>query len=317
MKAAVVNILGESPQYQDFSEPLAGDGEVIVTMEAAGLHPVVKGMASGSHYSGRATVPFAVGLDGVGRLENGSLVYCLSARSPYGTMAEKTVAAESVCMPIPDGLDPAQAAAIANPGMSAWLSLSLRAGLQAGETVLINGATGVAGQLAVQSARYLGAKKIIATGRNADVLGVLGADVTIPLTDSDESITEALAAQVQDGGIDVVIDYLWGKPTELILGAFAKGFRREGSKRIRLVEVGATASREIRLPAAVLRSIDLHLSGSGFGSVPMRQILASIPNLFTLASQGHLKVQVEKVPLSEVTSAWVREEKGKRIVFSI
>jgi NADPH:quinone reductase-like Zn-dependent oxidoreductase len=317
MKAAVVNAFGEFPQYQDFQEPVADEGEVVVTMEAAGLHPIVKGMAAGSHYSGRASVPFIAGLDGVGRLENGKRVYYLSARAPFGTMAQQTIAMKAALIPLPDGLEPAQAAAIANPGMSAWLSLTLRAGLQAGETVLINGATGVAGQLAVQAARYLGAKKIVATGRNAEVLATLGADVTISLTDPDEAVTGALVAQMQDGGIDVIVDYLWGRPTELIMAALAKCFRREGSKRIRLVEVGAVAGNEIRLPASLLRSVDLHLSGSGFGSVPLNEIVAAIPNLFTLASQGHLKAQVETLPLSDVASAWERVEKGKRVVFSI
>jgi len=317
MKAAVVNVLGQAPQYLEFGEPVAGEGEAVVDMLAAGLHPIVKSLASGQHYSSKGVVPFVAGVDGVGRLEGGRLAYCLAARPPYGTMAERTVVSPGKCIPLPEDLDPVQAAAIANPGMSAWLSLKSQAGLVAGEAVLINGATGVAGQLAVQVARYLGARKVIATGRNHEALTALGVDATIVLTDPDDAVSEAFTAQVRDGGIDVIIDYLWGKPTELLLGALAKGFRPEGSRRIRLVEVGESAGKTIALPGSVLRSMDLNLCGSGFGSVPLEEIMSAIPTLFSLAADGHLKVDVESVPLAEVEEAWGRVEKGKRIVFSI
>jgi NADPH:quinone reductase-like Zn-dependent oxidoreductase len=307
MKAAVVNTLGRAPQYREFAEPAAG----------AGLHPVVKARASGQHYSNNAKVPFVVGIDGVGRFEDGSLAYCLAARPPFGTMAQQTVVVRAKCIPLLSGLAPEQAAAIANPGMSAWLSLKSRAALAPGETVLINGATGVAGQLAVQAARYLGARKVIATGRNLDALNALGADVTIPLGDLEDAISEAFTAAVLDGGIDVVIDYLWGRPTELLLGAIAKGFKPEGSRRIRLVEVGESAGKTIALPGAILRSVDLTLLGSGFGSVPLDQVMGAIPVLFSLAAEGHLKVAVESIPLADVEEAWGRVEKGKRIVFAI
>ncbi len=170
MKAAVVNVLGQAPQFQDFPEPVAGDGEAIVQMHAAGLHPVVKSISSGEHYSSRGQVPVVVGIDGVGELPDGRLVYCFASRPPFGTMSERTVVVPARCISLPAGLGPAQAAAIANPGMSAWLSLKLRAGLTAGESVLILGATGVAGQLAIQSARYLGAGKIIAAARSREAL---------------------------------------------------------------------------------------------------------------------------------------------------
>jgi NADPH:quinone reductase-like Zn-dependent oxidoreductase len=317
MNAAVVNVLGQAPQYQQFPEPVAEAGETVVQMRAAGLHPIVKLLASGQHYSSRGQVPMIPGVDGVGVLDDGSLAYCLAARRAFGAMAERTVVVREKCIPLPAGLDPAQAAAIANPGMSAWLSLTLRAGLSAGETVLVMGATGVAGQLAVQAARYLGAGKVIAAGRNRELLEAVGADGIITLTDSEEVIQEAFAAQIRDRGIDVVIDYLWGRPTELLLDALAKGFRPEATQRTRLVEVGSSAGQAISLPAAVLRSVDLTLSGSGFGSVPMDQIMGAIPTLFSLAAAGHLHVAVESVPLSEVERAWSAVEKGKRIVFSI
>jgi NADPH:quinone reductase-like Zn-dependent oxidoreductase len=317
MKAAVVNTLGHAPEFQDFPEPVAGEGEAVIQMHAAGLHPVVKAIASGQHYSSRGQVPVVVGIDGVGALPDGSLVYCFAARPPFGTMSERTIVAPGKCIPLPSGLAPAQAAAIVNPGMSAFLSLKLRAGVAAGETVLIMGATGVAGQLAIQSARYLGAGKIIAAGRSREALESLDVDAVVVLSDPEEAVSESFAAQIRDRGIDVVIDYLWGRPTELLLGALAKGFRLEATRRTRLVEVGESAGKNISLPGAILRSTDLTLMGSGLGSVPLDQIFSAIPTLFSLAAAGHLSVAVKSVPLADVEKAWSAVEKGKRIVFSI
>jgi NADPH:quinone reductase-like Zn-dependent oxidoreductase len=316
MKAAVINARGQAPQFQEFPEPVAAEGEAIVQMRAAGLHPIVKSLASGEHYASGGQLPAIAGIDGVGDL-NGRLVYCFSARRPYGTMAEQTVVNPEKCLPLPEGLDPMQAAAIANPGISAWLSLKLRAGLAAGENVLILGATGVAGLLAIQAARYLGAGKVIAAGRNLTVLQSQPVDAVISLTDPEEAISQAFASHLRDQGIDVVIDYLWGRTTELFLGALAKSFSPEATRRTRLIEVGAIAGNTISLPASTLRSVDLSIQGSGFGSVPLDQIMRSIPEFFSLAAQGHLSVVVESVPLSQVEQAWSAVEKGKRIVFSI
>ena len=202
MKAAVINARGQAPQFQEFPEPLAAEGEAIVEMRAAGLHPIVKSLARGEHYASGGQLPAIAGIDGVGEL-NGRLVYCFSARRPYGTMAEQTVVNPEKCLLLPEGLDPMQAAAIANPGISAWLSLKLRAGLVARENVLILGATGVAGQLAIQAARYLGAGKVIAAGRNLAALQSQPVDAVISLTDPEEAISEAFAAHLRDEGIDV------------------------------------------------------------------------------------------------------------------
>jgi NADPH:quinone reductase-like Zn-dependent oxidoreductase len=317
MKAAVVTAPGQAPQYQDFPEPVAAAGEAIISMRAAGLHPVVKSLASGQHYASGGQLPAIPGIDGVGVLADGRAVYCFAARGPYGTMAEKTVVAPEKCIPIPENLDPLQAAAIVNPGISAWLSLKLRANLLPAETVLILGATGVAGQFAIQAARLLGAGKVIAAGRNVEALKSLPVDAIISLSESEEAISEAFSAQLHGKGVDVVIDYLWGRPTELLLAALAKGFRREPTARTRLVEVGAMAGPAITLPAAVLRSVDLTLMGSGLGSVPLDQITNAIPTFFSLAAEGHLSVAVKSLPLTQVEEAWTAVQKGKRIVFSI
>jgi NADPH2:quinone reductase len=231
-------------------------------------------------------------------------------------MAEQTVAPRKMTIPLPDGIDDVQAAAIANPGMSAWVSIKERAGLVAGETVLILGATGVAGQLAIQTARLLGAKRVIGVGRNVEAIAKADVDAVIALGDPEDAVRDAFAAEAARG-IDVVIDYLWGRPTELLLEALGSGFRATATHRTRLVEVGESAGKTIDLPGATLRSIDLTIMGSGFGAARIETILAAIPHLFAMAAAGKLKIAVEAVPLAEVETAWNRAEKGRRIVFTI
>jgi len=316
MHAAVVNVPGQAPRYQTFSDPTPIDGEALVHVRAAGLHNLVKSIASGVHYSAAGSGPAVPGVDGVGVLDDGSRVYFLFVRKPWGTMGELAAAPRKSLIPVPDALSDAQAAAIPNPGMSAWNSLKDRAGLSAGETVLILGATGVAGQFAIQVARLLGAKRVIAAGRNVDAIATANVDAVIALGQPEDALREAFAAEAASG-IDVVVDYLWGRPTEVLLEALAKGFKTQDAHRTRLVEVGAMAGPTITLPAATLRSIDLALLGSGFGSVPLDRVLAAIPTLFQMAAAGKLTVAVEPVPLAEVEPAWNRVEKGRRIVFTI
>jgi NADPH:quinone reductase-like Zn-dependent oxidoreductase len=316
MQAAVVNALGQPPKYQSYPEPTAGEGEVLIDVRAAGLHPIVKALASGSHYSGKGEVPAVPGVDGVGTLEDGRRVYFTFARKPWGSLCERTVAPRSKCLPLPNGIDDVQAAAIANPGMSAWLSLKDRAAVTAGETVLVLGATGVAGQLALQVARYLGARRVIAAGRNTEILASEQIDSIVSLNQSDDAVRNAFAKEVASG-IDVVIDYLWGRPTELLLGALSESFNPNTTRPIRLVEVGDSAGKTITLPGAALRSIDLKIMGSGFGSVPLQKVLDVIPTLFSLAAGGKLRVAVDRVPLAEVEAAWGQAEKGRRIVFTV
>jgi NADPH:quinone reductase-like Zn-dependent oxidoreductase len=316
MQAAVVSVPGQAPKYESFPDPVAQEGEVLVQVRAAGLHPIVKSIASGSHYSNAgAHEPAVPGIDGVGVLEDGSRVYFVFVRKPWGTMAERAAAPRSKCIPLPDGISDVQAAAIANPGMSAWVSMKSRARISAGETVLILGATGVAGQLAIQSARLLGAKRIIAAGRNMAAIAAADVDAVIALGEPEDALRDAFAAEAASG-IDVIIDYVWGRPTELLLEALAKGFKASATHRTRLVEVGASAGPTITLPAATLRSIDLTLLGSGFGAASLDEIFATIPTLFSMAAEGKLTIAVEPVPLAEVETAWTRVEKGRRIVFT-
>ena len=314
MNAAVVSVLGQPPKYLPFREPDPDAGEVLIHVRAAGLHPVVKSIAGGAHYISGGQLPMVPGIDGIGiREDTGARVYFGFARRPFGTMSERTVAPIARCMPIPEGLDDPVAAAIPNPGMSAWLSLKERAGLAPSETVLINGATGVAGRLAVQAARHLGAKRVIGTGRNLDSLGAGALDAAIQLEQPEDEIRKALAAEF-DQGIDVIIDYLWGRPAELILETLAKSFRPDRTRSVRMVEIGDSAGKTIALAGATLRSVDLKLLGSGFGSVSVDGVWDAISNLFSLAAKGELTIDIERIPLRSVESAWNSKSQGRRIV---
>jgi NADPH:quinone reductase-like Zn-dependent oxidoreductase len=173
MKAAVVKGVGQLPVYADFANPDALAGYRLIDVAASALSQVARAKASGSHYSSTDVFPFVAGLDGTGRLEDGRRVYFFGPLAPFGAMAQRSLVPETNVIALPDGLDDITAAAIAIPGMSSWAALIERAKFVAGETVLINGATGTSGRLAVQIAKYLGAGKIIATGRNAAALEAL------------------------------------------------------------------------------------------------------------------------------------------------
>lgn len=316
MYAAVIESFDQPPRYQSFPEPAPNADEVLVHVRAAALSNLARSIAYGSHYSAGGELPAVAGVDGVGTLAGGSRVYFIQVRKPWGTMAERAAASRSRSIPIPDGLDDVQAAAIANPGMSVWLPLVDRANLVAGETVLIMGATGVAGHLAIQVARRLGAGRILAAGRNVDSLAEADVDVIIALGQPDDAIREALAAEAAKG-IHVVVDYVWGRPTELLIEALTAKYSANATNRTRLVEVGEMAGKTINLPGGALRSIDLTISGSGLGSMPPNRILHAISEIFSLAAAGKAHVDVDAVPLSEIASAWNRAEKARRTVFTI
>lgn len=314
MKAAVVFDLNEGPIWADFTEPQPAAGYTLIDVRAAAISHVVKGRASGRHYSFDGTLPFVVGIDGVGMTSDGQRVYFAFPSAPFGSMAQRAPVALQNCLPLPDALDDISAAAMANPGMSAWAALVKRAQFQAGETVLINGATGSAGQLAVQIARYLGAKKIIATGRNAQALTALAADECINLT-ADEQTLNAQFATASAGQIDVVVDYLWGRSAELLLPILAK--YTPGDKPVRYVQVGSLAGADIRLNGAVLRAAPLQLMGSGIGSLSMPQLLAATGEMLQAAVPGHFTIATTPLPLRDVAAAWPRDNSQKRTVFTL
>jgi len=318
MNAAVVHSFDTPPCYTTFADPVAADGEMLVTVTAAALHQIVKSLANGSHYGSTGELPFIPGVDGVGRLADGSRVYFGIARAPYGSFSEQALAANWMCLPLPDGLDDATAAGIANPAMSSWVALMARAQFTPGESVLILGATGVAGRLAVQIAKRKGAKRVIAAGRNPQALEELkslGADAIISLEQPDDALIAALRAEWAVAGVDIVLDYLWGHPAECVLQAISQKGLKHSSSRIRYVQIGSSAGTTISMPAAVLRSSGLEMLGSGFGSASMDQIKQAIAEFFELAAKEPFDFAVKTIPMSDVEACWNEKDSGVRLVF--
>lgn len=319
MKAAVLYQAGKIPQYADFAEPIPAPHEQLINVKAASIKNLDKGRAKGTHYDKHKNYPAVVGVDGIGVLEDGTRVY---ASSQAGMMAEKALINSHWYVPVPDGLDDVTAAALPNPAISAWLSLAYKGKLKQDDTVLILGATGITGKLAVQIARHLGAGKIIALGRNQGALDSLGADVTISLNQSDDDIKQAIKTEAAKKPFDVVIDYLWGKPAELLLGALAGHDLNATADHItRYVQVGEMAGSAINLPAAILRSTAIELTGSGGGSIS-KEVIGKIqteilPEVFKLAAEGKLSIDILAIPLKDVAEAWQQEAQGKRVVITM
>jgi NADPH:quinone reductase-like Zn-dependent oxidoreductase len=314
MKAAIVVQPGQPPVLGDFAEPAAAPGQAIVRVTASAISHVTKSRVSGAHDSASGSQPTIPGIDGTGLDESGRRVYFILPEKPYGAMAERCLVDPRRCIALPDGLSDVDAAAMAIPGMSSWAAFIERAHLRGGETVLINGATGASGRLAIQIAKHLGAKKVIATGRNTaafDQLRALGADVTIALTDDRDALAQAFEHEFGQG-VDVVLDYVWGASAETLIVAAAKA--GPDGVPIRYVQIGAMSGGAIQLHSAALRSSALQLMGSGIGSVPMPRLLAAIRGVLEAAPAAGFRVMTRQMPLSDIVRAWDAGDAQSRIV---
>ncbi len=321
MKAAVLHKAGDFPRYENFAEPVLGTDEVLVTMKAASIKNLDRMRVKGTHYDKYTNFPAVVGVDGVGVLPDGTRVYT----GGDGMMAQQIAVNRNRLVNLPDNIDDITAAAIPNPGISAWLTLAWKGRLKKGDAVLILGATGITGTLAVQIAKHLGAGKIVVTGRNPaslQKLTALGADVAISLQQSDEAIMQAIATEAQQQPFDIVIDYLWGKPAELVLEVLTGHNLNSTPHLTRYIQVGEMAGAAINLKAATLRSSLIEITGVGGGSIPM-DIVAKIgaeylPEIFRLAAEGKLTIDTEAIPLKDVEQAWQQQDlNGKRIVLTM
>jgi len=316
MHAAVLHTLGKVPRDEEFPEPVAGDGEVIVHVHAASLKPIDKQLARGSHYASSSELPLVCGSDGVGHLTGGQRVFFGGPRPPYGAMSQRTVVPRALTFPVPENVNDETAAALPNPGVSAWLSLTYRAKLVPGENVLILGATGVTGKLAVKIAKLLGADRVVAAGRNQQALNTLphlGADATISLALPETELSEAFLRKAGQSGFQVVIDYVWGRPVEIFLAAITRREFAAIKSETRLVQVGESAAPAISLPAAVLRSTPLTILGTA-GIPPREVLLGAFQQVMAYAAKGELQIDTERVPLADIENAWQREASGRRLV---
>jgi NADPH:quinone reductase-like Zn-dependent oxidoreductase len=304
MKAAVVTAFGSAPRYEDFATPEPGEpDQILVDVLAAGLHPRVRSQADGSHYTSTGELPLVPGIDGVGRGADGRLRYFVLPDTAMGAMAEQTVIDTRRSVVLPDDSDPVAVAAAMNPAMSSWVGLRQRVAFEPGQRVLILGATGNAGQLAVQVARVFGAGQIIAVGRDAGklpALAALGATGTVALDGSQEAAAR-LGQAASD--VDVVIDYLWGQPAADALAAIIPA-RADDGQQLTWLQIGSVAGPTSPIPSAALRAARLAIVGSGQGSVSPRAFLAELPALARAITQGTFQVNARAVPLADVEQAW-------------
>ncbi|HVV83899.1 MAG TPA: zinc-binding alcohol dehydrogenase family protein [Kofleriaceae bacterium] len=316
MKAAVVTSFEAPPRYQDVPAPLATrPHELVVDVLAAGLHPRVRSQADGSHYTGAGELPMVPGIDGVGRDAAGRLRYFVLPDVRLGAMAEQTVIDERRSVVLPDDSDPIAAAAGANPAMGAWIALRRRIRFEAGQDVLVLGATGSAGRLAVEVARHLGARRVVAAGRDAARLAslpALGAAATVSLAGPPDEVARRLAEAA--AAVDVVLDFLWGPPTAAAMTAIVQA-RADRGKPLTWIEIGSVAGAAASIPSAALRAARLQLVGSGQGSVDARDIVAELPALIGELTRGTFTIGARAVPLADVEQAWA-ETGAERIVFT-
>jgi NADPH:quinone reductase-like Zn-dependent oxidoreductase len=318
MHAAVVRSFDDPPRYERHESPAANapDG-LIIDVLAAGLHPRVRSDAAGRHYTSRGALPMIPGIDGVGRLADGQLVYFVSADGTWGSMAEQAVVDRRRSVLLPATVDVVRLAAAMNPAMSSWVALRRRVPLQRGQSVLVLGATGAAGAMAVQVAKHLGAGRVVGAGRNAERLAALpatGADEVVALTDDREQTAARLASAAAE--VDVVLDYVWGEPATTAMMAILTA-RADRSRALDWIEIGAMAGATIELPSVALRSANLRIQGNGQGAVSPAGYLAELPSLVDEIDRGTFVIDAHAIPLADVETAWRAEEvPGRRTVLA-
>ena len=316
MKAAVLHEVGGVPRYEDFPDPVAGEDEVIIEVLAVAVENVDKLIAAGDHYASKkfvARLPAIPAFDGIGTLPDGTLVGFGDPRLPYGALAERTVVSAKAFAAIAEGVDPAVATVLGTA--ITGMSIKTAANFVPGETVLVQGATGVAGRLAVKVARLLGAGRIVATGRDDHQLREvrdIGADTVINTAVSDEALAQAFT-DARGDGYDIVLDYLWGRPTEILLRSLVpESFAFP--KPTRVIQVGESAGPGLSVAAASLRTSGVEIYGAAKGLNPetMGDVYGQVVKW---AQSGELTFDLEKVPLSDIEAAWQRTDlRGKRLV---
>jgi NADPH:quinone reductase-like Zn-dependent oxidoreductase len=309
INAAVVSSFDRPPRWEPFDLPAPADeDQEVVDVLAVGLHPRVRSGAAGRHYTSTGKLPLVPGVDGVGRRADGRIVYFVADDDLVGPMATRTVIDSRRSVPLPEGADVVKIAAAMNPAMSAWVALRRRVPIQAGQSVLILGATGNAGQMAIQVAKRLGAGRVVGAGRDQARLATLagiGADATVALTDDPQATAAALAREAAE--VDLVIDYLWGEPAGAAIMALLQA-RSDRSRELNWIQIGSMAGPTIELPSVALRSANFRLQGNGQGAVSTRAYLAELPPLIDEIDNGGIAVTAQPVPLADVETAWSAPE---------
>jgi NADPH:quinone reductase-like Zn-dependent oxidoreductase len=303
MRAAILRAHGGVPEVAEFDDPEPVDGAEVVEVVASAMNPVDVRIASGEFALERYEPPYVAGKEGIGRRADGSLVYFDRTYKPHGAFAERTLVAPGAGYPVPDDLDPALAVCLGVSGLAAWMGLEWRGRLAYGETVLVLGASGVVGQIAVQAAKLLGAGRVVAAARDGDALKrlrTLGADAIVLIGQSD--LADALRDAAGRDGYHLVLDPLWGEPAKAAITALVPYGR--------LVHLGQSAGAELTLSSPEVRSKPIDVLGYTNYNVPDETRAAAYERMTRHALAGQLKVQIERLWLDDVPDAWQRQAKS-------
>jgi NADPH:quinone reductase len=305
VKAALIRKLGSPPEVAEVDDPVADD---VVDVLAAPINPIDIAVGKGLHHAGHPPLPYVPGCEGVGRARDGRILYLFSGGlgiGRNGTLAERVAAGEAIAVDVPDGTDPAVAGALGIAGLAGWLPVASRAPIEPGDTVLVLGATGTVGLVAVQAAKLLGAARVVAAGRDPEGLARaerLGADASVRLDEADD-LAAAFKAAFDGDGPSYVFDPLWGEPGAAAVEAAAPGAR--------LVQLGQSAGPTSTLTSAAIRFKQLSILGHTNFAVPADELATQYRRLVELALAGDITVDVERVLLDDVADAWQRQAEGR------
>jgi NADPH:quinone reductase-like Zn-dependent oxidoreductase len=302
MRAAVIRQPGATPAVCEFADPQPGQGVSVGTLVAASLNPLDIAIVNDQFPVRRLQPPYIAGYEAVVQLGDGTRCYLTGPPAPYGTLAELVPVPDSAAFPVPADLDPVLAAALGVAGLVGWLALDYRGHLQPGETVLVLGAGGSAGQLAMQSARILGADRVVgaARGKALEQAADHGADAVVDLAD-DQAIDADLAAAAP-GGYDVIVDFLWGG-----LAPHAIDHARVGA---RYVQVGSAAGPTSTIAAPAVRNKLLTLVGHGLAATPAEVRRSAYAQLMRHAIDGKLTLDLEQTRLDDISQTWEHLKTG-------
>jgi NADPH2:quinone reductase len=296
MRAALLTEAGSAPEPREVDPPVADDETTVVEVLAAALNPVDLQLAARAPAD---QLPFVPGREGVARTPDGSRAYFELAKAPHGSFAEQALVVTDQLIPVPDGVDDETAVAFGIAGLAGWVSLEWRAALQPGETVLVLGAGGVVGQVALQAARLLGAGRVVAAARSESSLErakQLGADATVELSgDIVEAIREAT-----DGGADVIVDPIWGEPAAAALQAANRGAR--------LVQIGEAAGSVAPVPGTPLRMSQITVLGYANAAAPPEVKRAAYLRMLEHAERSELGLHTVTAPLDAIAEVWERQK---------
>jgi NADPH2:quinone reductase len=306
VRAVRIVELGQAPELVE------AEDEGNVDVSAVALNPLDLAVGSGRFPGGHPPLPYTPGCEAVGLLD-GRRSYLYGEGfgvSRDGFLRERVDFPESAAIPVPDGVDDALAVVCGIAGIPGWLSVADRASVEPGDRVLVLGATGTLGSVAVQAARLLGAERIVAAGRNPDRLEralELGADATVVL--DGDGLTERFREACGGDGPTVVVDPLWGEPIRAAVDAAARGAR--------IVQLGQSAGAEATLTSGSVRLKSLSILGLSVFMLPAPEFRRAYLAVVEHVAAGRIRIEYETYQLDDVATAWEAQATGKKAVVRI